>query len=246
MGKTTLEPVEHTGRTVLIGAAALLAALVFILTDAEDQYWPHLLSKPVPVLVMALWLVLRPTKGRYQWAVISGLLLSALGDVLLSWSDETFLLGLVAFLLGHVAYILAFLQDSRGIYPLRALLVFGYGALAYGYLATVGDLGGMAIPVLAYVIVICTMLWRAASRVGAAGVWPRSAWAGLAGAAFFVLSDTLLALGRFADLQPFGPQAVILTYWIGQLGITLSAAWQQASQWPSASGQKPVKQSFHA
>lgn len=44
------------------------------------------------------------------------------------------------------------------------------------------------------------------------------------------LSDTLLALRMFAGLRPLGPYAVILTYWFGQLGITLSAAWQQRGQ----------------
>jgi len=169
---------------------------------------------------------LLPGKGRYQQAVIAGLLLSALGDVLLSWSDETFLPGLIAFLFGHVVYIFAFTRDGRGLYPGRALLAYAYGALAYGYLYTAGDLGEMTIPVLAYVIVICTMLWRAACRVGAPDIDAYSAWVGLAGAAFFTFSDTLLALGMFAGQRPLGPHAVIITYWIAQLGITLSAYWQ--------------------
>jgi alkenylglycerophosphocholine/alkenylglycerophosphoethanolamine hydrolase len=229
--------------TWVIAAVGVAAGIIFILTGEDDNFWLHLISKPVPVLMMALWLFLGPVKGRYQWAVIGGLLLSATGDVLLSWSDDTFLFGLIAFLLGHVAYIIAFLQDSRGLYPGRALLVYAYGALAYGYLATAGDLGAMAIPVLAYMIVICTMLWRAAGRLGAADVLPRSAWAGFLGAAFFVLSDTLLALGMFAGQRPLGPHAVILTYWVGQLGIMLSAAWQR-NEWP-VSGEQPAGEQVH-
>jgi uncharacterized membrane protein YhhN len=137
-------------------------------------------------------------------------------------------LGLIAFLLGHVAYIIAFTRDGRGLYPVRGLIAYAYGALAYGYLYRSGDLGDMTLPVLAYVIVICTMLWRASCRVGAPGVVERSAWAGLAGAAFFTLSDTLLALRMFAGQRPLGPYAVIITYWLGQLGISLSAYWQLA------------------
>ncbi|MFN2142307.1 MAG: lysoplasmalogenase, partial [Candidatus Promineifilaceae bacterium] len=140
-----------------------------------------------------------------------------------------------AFLLGHVVYIFAFTRDGRALHPGRALLAYAYGALAYGYLYTAGDLGEMTAPVLAYVIVICTMLWRAACRVGAPGIDDRSAWVGLAGAAFFTFSDTLLALGMFAGQRPLGPHAVIITYWIAQLGITLSAYWQmdgRPSGWP--------------
>ena len=67
-------------------------------------------------------------------------------------------------------------------------------------------------------------------RVGAPGINPRSAWIGLAGAAFFTFSDSLLALGMFAGQRPLGPQTVMITYWIGQLGITLSAYWQMAGR----------------
>ncbi len=229
MNAVTFSP-GYKWRTVFLFAVGLLAALIFMATAREENFWLHLISKPVPVLAMALWLGLLPLKRRYQWAVITGLLLSATGDVLLSWSDETFLPGLIAFLLGHVAYIIAFLSDSRGLYPGRALLAYAYGALAYGYLYTAGDLGEMTIPVLAYVIVICAMLWRASCRVGAPGIYVRSTWVGLAGAAFFTLSDTLLAAGMFAGQRPLGPHAVIITYWIGQLGITLSAYWQPESR----------------
>jgi uncharacterized membrane protein YhhN len=226
-------------RTIFLFGVGLVAAILFITTGKEENFWLHLISKPLPVLAMALWLVLLPGKGRYQTAVIAGLLLSAAGDLLLSWSDETFLLGLTAFLLGHVAYIFAFTRDGRGLYPGRGLLIYAYGALAYGYLYTAGDLAQMAMPVLAYMIVICTMLWRAACRVGAPGIYQRSAWIGLAGAAFFTFSDSLLALGMFAGQRPLGPHAVIITYWIGQLGITLSAYWQMAV-WSAASTQPSV------
>jgi alkenylglycerophosphocholine/alkenylglycerophosphoethanolamine hydrolase len=226
-------------RSIFLFALGLLAAILFITTGKEENFWLHLISKPIPVLAMALWLGLLPGKRRYQWAVIAGLLLSAAGDVLLSWSDGTFLLGLIAFLLGHVAYIFAFTRDGRGLYPGRGLLAYAYGALAYGYLYTAGDLGQMTIPVLAYVIIICTMLWRASCRAGTPGINQRSAWIGLAGAAFFTLSDSLLALGMFAGQRPLGPHAVIITYWIGQLGITLSAYWQMAGP-PSAGSQSPT------
>jgi alkenylglycerophosphocholine/alkenylglycerophosphoethanolamine hydrolase len=236
MNEATSTSPAFKWRSILLFGLGFAAAIVFIMTSEEENFWPHLISKPIPVLAMALWLGLLPGKGRYQQAVIAGLLLSALGDVLLSWSDETFLPGLIAFLFGHVVYIFAFTRDGRGLYPGRALLAYAYGALAYGYLYTAGDLGEMTIPVLAYVIVICTMLWRAASRVGAPGIDPRSAWMGLVGAAFFTFSDTLLALGMFAGQRPLGPHAVIITYWIAQLGLTLSAYWQLIRQ-PAAARQ---------
>ena len=93
------------------------------------------------------------------------------------------------------------------------------------YLA--GDLGKMTIPILLYVVVICTMLWRAASRMDAPGVAARTARVGLWGALLFALSDSLLALDMFVVAVPYAAYAVIIIYWMGQSDITLSAGWQR-------------------
>ena len=58
-------------------------------------------------------------------------------------------------------------------------------------------------------------------------------------AAFFTFSDSLLALGMFAGQRPLGPYAVIIIYWIGQLGITLSAYWQMETAGRPATGGQP-------
>ena len=91
------------------------------------------------------------------------------------------------------------------------------------------DLGEMTVPVLLYVIVICTMLWRAASRVDAPGVAAKTARVGLWGALLFTFSDSLLALNLFAFTILFAGYVVIITCWMAQSDITLSAGWQQQS-----------------
>ena len=53
-----------------------------------------------------------------------------------------------------------------------------------------------------------------------------SAWAGLVGALFFVFSDSMLAFHLFETPIQLGGAVVIVTYWLGQLGITLSA-WRK-------------------
>jgi uncharacterized membrane protein YhhN len=219
-------------RTKAIIITALAACLLFLFGMAQDIYWLRLITKPLPVLLMAVWLLTLPAKGRFQWAVITGLFLSALGDVLLELEMENppvdlFVLGLSSFFLAHVAYIIAFLQDSRRLFPLRAALSFGYGVVMFAILYFAGDLGGFLVPVLLYVVVICTMLWRAAARYGVPGVVPRSGREGLWGALLFVLSDSVLALNRFAFDVPFGGYIVIITYWMGQSDITLAAGWQK-------------------
>ena len=212
-------------RTIVLIAIGVVAALAYIVAGriAGDNYWLRMVAKPIPVLCLALWVSWLPRRGRYQGAIAAGLLLCALGDILLEASDATFLFGLIAFLLGHVAYIVAFTRDSRRLFPLGAVLAYGYGVLVYAYLTAAGNLGAMAIPVLVYMLVICTMLWRASARLGVAEIVRISALAGLAGALFFTVSDTILSLRMFDTPVDLGGVTVIVTYWIGQVLIAFSA-----------------------
>jgi len=91
---------------------------------------------------------------------------------------------------------------------------------------TTGDLGGMIGPVYLYILVITTMVWRSAARLDAPGVVRFSALAGLIGAILFAVSDSILAFRLFGTPIQLGGVAVMLTYWLGQLGIALSA-WRR-------------------
>ena len=78
-----------------------------------------------------------------------------------------FLPGLLAFLAAHVAYVAAFLSADRRPALGRALPFLAWGLGAFALLRP--GLGPMAVPVAVYVAVICTMMWRAAARVGSPG-----------------------------------------------------------------------------
>jgi uncharacterized membrane protein YhhN len=224
MTEANFSPAAMSNRTKVILAVGLATGILFLVSDNS---WVETVTKPIPVLCMALWLWLQPGKERIQWAVIAGLLLSATADVVISLH---FVAGVAVFLLAHIAYIIAFLQDSRKPFLWRAVFAFGYGLLVYVYLMTAGDLGALAIPVLLYAVVITAMLWRASARVGVPEISERSGWSGFLGAAFFVLSDTLLIIKMVVGPIPFEDFIIMLTYWLGQLGITLSAVWQKTGQ----------------
>jgi YhhN-like protein len=68
------------------------------------------------------------------------------------------------------------------------------------------------------------MLWRAAARVGSPADDPRAARLGLLGALLFAASDSLIALDRFHAPLGAAGHAILPLYWLGQLGIALSAA----------------------
>jgi uncharacterized membrane protein YhhN len=217
---------------VALAAAGLLAAAAYLAAARLDAPALRLAAKPVPVLALAVWVATRG-RGPTARAVTAGLVLSALGDVLLD--RGRFVPGLLAFLLAHVSYAAGFTAARPQLLPLRAAPFLGFGAAVY--LALRGGLGAMAVPVGAYVAVICTMMWRAAARVGGASGTARAHWLGLAGALAFAASDTLIAFDRFHAPMPGASAPIMVLYWLGQSGIAASCAGgQRAARAPAGVG----------
>jgi len=126
---------------------------------------------------------------------IVGLCLCALGDVLLipRSTGLPFLAGLGVFLLGHVAYSIAFVV--RGIDWLAFAAAAGplivFGVVVHRWLRP--DVPSMLqIPVVAYIVVICSMAGLSVGTGFAAGdlLVPLAA-------AMFVASDLSVAVDRF-------------------------------------------------
>ena len=203
--------------TRVLGIGVIGAGLFFValLLDIRNL---QLLTKAVPVIALAAWL--RPWRGRESRLIATGLLLSAIGDLCLQLSPSLFVAGLTAFLLAHVAYIAAFLGRTRQLAAPYVLPVALFGGATYLWLSP--SLGAMMWPVLAYIIVICTMLWRAWAQVGDGSVSRATAWTAALGASSFAISDTLVAYNRFIE-PVLGLQILLmLLYWAGQWGIAAS------------------------
>lgn len=183
-----------------------------------------LLVKPMPVLALLGWLHDAPPSDYRRWISL-GLIFSLVGDVLLAWPGDLFVFGLGAFLLAHLAYLKAYLSDCRRPALLPLALALGIGAVLLGILVSNG-LGPLLVPVIVYGLAISAMLWRALARLGTS-VPKRSAWLAAAGALAFVFSDSLIGINRF--VQPFhaAPYLIIVSYWLGQWGITASAFTQK-------------------
>lgn len=196
----------------------MVAAAVYVAALAFDASTVRLWAKPVPAVVLAI-LVAASGPGRYPRAIAAGLLLSALGDVLLEFPGR-FVPGLVAFLLAHVAYTTAFLTDERR-WRLARAAPFALWLLG-AFLWLRPGLGPMEGPVVVYMLAIGAMMWRAAARVGGPDEAPGARTA-LVGAVLFGLSDTLIAIDRFQAPFPGARYAIILLYWAGQAGIAASA-----------------------
>ena len=210
----------------LILTLGLGGLLLFLLGLSLDNTPLRLLSKPLPLIALLLWMRLAPA-GHYRRWISLGLLLSLAGDMLLEWPADLFVFGLGAFLLGHLCFLLAYLDDTRrpALPALAIAAAFGLGMFS---LLAQNGLGPLQLPVALYALTISAMLWRALARLGVPGIASSSAWLGAGGALLFVLSDSLIGVNRFVGQFPGADLAIILTYWAGQFGIAASAQRRQS------------------
>lgn len=206
----------------MLPLALLTVAATIALLAAERAGWqPGVwVAKPLAAagFVAAAWAQGALASPYGTWILV-GLVLSAVGDVLLipKESPRAFLAGLAAFLLGHVAYSVAFavrgLDAVTAVVALLAVLALALAALRWLLPHVAPE---MRPPVLAYLAVISGMLVCAAGTVGHAG---RPAI--FAGAFAFYLSDLAVARQRF----------VARSFWNQAWGLPLYFGAQLALAW---------------
>jgi uncharacterized membrane protein YhhN len=212
------------GAWLAIAAAAAVVDWVVIGLDRPGTPAIERVAKPAALLAL-LGAALAWPAGAGDAAVRSLLLValaaSLAGDLLLLGSGR-FVAGLVAFLIAHLAYVVAFTR-----LPGSVPWVVAGAIVAAVVVATVGRVlvraarrMGLAAPVGAYLVVICTMA-IAATRTGLP--------AAIVGAWLFVASDAMLAWGRFGTPASGGSKgptrlrvAVMVTYHLGQALLVLA------------------------
>ena len=137
--------------------------------------------------------------------------------------NQWFIAGLASFFLAHVGYIIAFFHRSPPLGPPSLLRRRPWLILPFLIFATVllglvlPGSGPLKLPVLAYATVIISMTLAALNRWS--HVAERSFSGVFSGALLFVISDSMIAIDRFAsELLPIPGVAIwiILTYMSAQ------------------------------
>lgn len=217
MGTATRSNATIYGLFAICAVLAILGSL--IAPDASSPWrWLHYLTKPTATLLL-LVAVLRGMDSRtYGLPIAIGLGFAAAGDFFLMLPGDYFLAGLVCFLLTHCAYIWALTRDSKfagniGIFALFAALAAAVFAGLWSYLPS-----PMRIPVAIYALVLAAMAAQALSRDRQLAGTPAQKAARLAalGGLFFMVSDTVLAYGRFRWNIPYNAIWVLGTYYASQ------------------------------
>ena len=197
---------------VVLGLASMIGFFVGLNSDNLNL---RLLTKPIPILIL-LFFVRSWSRESYASLIAIGLGFSLAGDMLLEL--DMFIPGIGAFLVAQVCYFWAFFVDYRMLKPLRAIpfVVYCSGI----YICILPNLtANLRVPVGAYILVLCAMLWRAYARSDERG---RSGQLGVLGAVVFAISDTCIAINKFVGPFSGAREIIIGTYWLGQLGIALS------------------------
>jgi uncharacterized membrane protein YhhN len=187
--------------------AATTLAVLLLFGERTGDPRVRWVMKPATSALFLVAALLQGPRLPFDWLIVAGLVLGAVGDVaLIPRSRRAFLVGLAAFLLGHLAYTLACAQRASVLS--LPLLVNGMVGLAGAglFLYFRPYLGRMQGPVAVYVAVISLML---ASAWAVPAAHPdATAWRVAAGATLFYLSDITVARSRFVPGAGFVNRAV--------------------------------------
>ena len=161
----------------------------------------------------------------YSRKVLCGLIFSAIGDAFLVWKTCGYLVyGLLSFAVAQGLYAWAF--GFTPFNPKIGAACAAFGVSVYYYLLPGVD-GIMVYLTGLYIALICTMLWRAISRMPSDNEWPWTKICSCLGAAAFVVSDLVIAIDKFRFPVPYSHPIIMTTYYAAQLGISLSVVDSQ-------------------
>jgi uncharacterized membrane protein YhhN len=207
-----------TATAFLLLALAAAAAVGDWLAVASDARGIEYVLKPLTmVALVACALALDPSSDAARGALVVGLVLSLVGDVLLMVPVDLFVAGLAAFLAAHVAYVVALvLLGVSGFGLLVGFAVVVLGGVLVGRRIVAGATATdptLTAPVVAYLVAISAMVVGA---FGVAGVFA------VVGALLFYVSDAVLGWTRFVHDLARGRVVVMVTYHLGQAGLVLA------------------------
>ncbi|MEZ5170700.1 MAG: lysoplasmalogenase [Acidimicrobiia bacterium] len=174
-------------------------------------------AKPATLAALiVVALLLDPVDDAQRAWFVVALVFSLGGDVFLMLPRDLFVAGLASFLVGHLAYVVGINLtggDALDVLVAAVVVVAVAAPLALKIVRSVVAVDTKLVgPVVVYILAITAMVVSAV----AAGI----AWM-ILGAVLFYASDALIAWNRFVRPAAWMPVAIIVTYHLGQAGLTL-------------------------
>jgi uncharacterized membrane protein YhhN len=207
---------------LILLALIALTAILAIYGESAGRRTLVYVFKPLTTALIVVLAALLPADpvGRYQTAVLVGLLFSLAGDVFLMLPADRFIAGVGAFLAAHLAYLAAFTSE----------VPFGASPAAFAAVMVVVAVilvalwrhlpPRMRLPLVVYAVVLGAMAAQAISQAAVLGL--PAAIAGAVGASLFMASDSALVTNRFARPFRLAPLVVLGSYYAAQVLIAVS------------------------
>lgn len=209
---------------IMIIYFVLLLADVLLIALGKEEY--RFCTKPLLMILLAVYVLYADVKmpGSFRAFLLLALFFSSVGDDLLLF-NSLFLPGLGSFFVAHIMYIVFFLKIRYRNLPVplcRYPYIFLNAAVVIAFiLFLLPYLGSLAMPVILYAIVISIMLQSVLHAFHFAR--QPAGWYCLIGALLFVISDGLIATGKFYHPLPGGDILVMLTYGFAQWALVVGS-----------------------
>ncbi len=202
---------------VTFSIIALLSAIITIYAKYRENKLLQYIFKPLTMLAIISMAFLNSSSPMsfYQQAILTGLILSTVGDVFLINDKKFFVHGLISFLLGHLCFIAAFYSS-----PNFPSVIFYLIYIAFFLTVLWKHLDKLKIPVIVYAVTLALMSWLALCRYLEFNDG-KTLFAFL-GSISFVASDSLLAYNKFKKPFALAPLLILSTYFLAQWLIALS------------------------
>ena len=197
---------------------SLACGIAYLVTRGAPAFPGSVVVKGLSVALLAL-LAFRLLSDRDGLILGVSLLFSSLGDVFLGLGDERwFVCGLGSFLIAHLLYIALFVRHWPKPFAasLNQKLLVGL-LIAFSIAMVVWlwpGLGDLKIPITAY---LCALIGMGVTATLAAF---RTRWI-VIGALLFILSDSMIAVGKFKSPIAYSHYLIWATYYVAQLFIAV-------------------------
>lgn len=198
-----------------------LLADCFLIISHRDEYRLYTKTLLVPILLIAIYSESLSTKHKRSYVLINlAFFFCFTGDfLLLNDADPTnFIFGLSSFLIAHIFFIIFFYRLKPFTAKYRIFLFLaGTGILVYVlcllFLIWVNlSRQNLEIPVAVYTIALGFMMLAAIGTIKNKSLKRLAATYFIPGAAFFILSDSILAYTKFSLAFSYGGVLVMVTY----------------------------------
>jgi len=209
---------------LIISFGVILLALLLFHEKNGSSKIALLIKTALSSLFIITALIHPHSSAGYYPYLLGGLFLCLNGDVCLALRGEVaFKMGLIAFLLGHILYILGFqsLVAIREWVSIGAFAIWIISLLVFFWLRP--HLGGMVVPVTAYIVVITGMATGALAIFWKAGCPFSAKVVILCGAVSFYFSDVFVARDKFIKKEFLNRLIGLPLYYLGQFLLAFSA-----------------------